>query len=68
MYVSRDGSDSGDGAMIGILAVVAALALVGSIGWAVVFGGVNPPSDPAAVYGPPQTIGVPSTAVAPGKP
>jgi hypothetical protein len=68
MYVSRDASDSGDGVMIWILAVVAALCLVGSVGWAVVFGGFNPPTDPATLYGPPQSTVVASSAVAPGKP
>ncbi|HZR00210.1 MAG TPA: hypothetical protein VFC93_15515 [Chloroflexota bacterium] len=55
--------------MIEILAVVAALSLFGSIGWAIVLGGFHPPTDPASVRGPPQATGfVGSTALAPTEP
>lgn len=68
MHVSRDVSNSGDGVMIGILAIVAALCLVGSVGWAVVFGGFSPPTNPAAAYGPPQTTAVAGPGTTPSKP
>jgi hypothetical protein len=56
-----------EGAMIEILAVVVAVALVASLGWALLFGGLQPPSGSAQPRSP-AAIGAPGPAVGGGGP
>jgi hypothetical protein len=58
-YVSPNRSDARDGAMIGILAVVVGLALVATLAWAFVFGGLEPPRGQAGLYAPVPATGAP---------
>ena len=66
--VSPNVGDAGDGVMIGILAVVVGVALVATVGWSLVVGGLAPPRGQVGLYAPVPATGAPGPLVAGGKP
>jgi hypothetical protein len=54
--------------MIGILATVVGLALVATLGWGLVFGGLAPPRGQAGLYAPAPATGATGPPAAGGKP
>jgi hypothetical protein len=67
-YASPNRADARDGAMIWILAGVVGLALVVTLGWAFVVGGIEPPRGQAGLYAPVPASGAPGPLAAAGKP
>ena len=67
-YVSPHGADAREGAMIWILAVVVGLALLATVGMAVVLGGIELPQGQAGLYAPVPARGATGPLAAVGEP
>jgi hypothetical protein len=66
--VSTNSADAGDGAMIWILAVIVGLALVATLGWAFIAGGIEPLRGQAGLYAPAPATGASGPLIAGGTP